>query len=129
MAIDALRGSRRHEFDDTADDRSSTVDSRPFGGTCSLANRADVSKLPRLGENHADSGRSVRSVLQRAGPWTRASCEPPLVLTPAAEPQSSVSPRPCASSAAWMMPSALGPTPCSWASSERGTPASSRSVV
>jgi hypothetical protein len=28
MAVSALRGSRRDEFDDTADDRLSTVDSR-----------------------------------------------------------------------------------------------------
>src|SRR6266566_5262789 len=27
MTVDALRGSRRHEFDDTADDRLSAVDS------------------------------------------------------------------------------------------------------
>ena len=31
MAVDALRGSRRHEFDDTAVDTPSTVDSRRLG--------------------------------------------------------------------------------------------------
>jgi len=49
------------EFMDKTMDRPSTVDSRRFGGTCSLAIRADVSKLPRLGESRADSGTSAQA--------------------------------------------------------------------
>ena len=57
IAVDALRGSRRHEFDDAADDRPSTVDGidpRPLPDRSRSS--SDKTRLIHLDLTHADMG-------------------------------------------------------------------------
>jgi hypothetical protein len=59
MAVDASRGSRRHEFDDTADDTPSTVDSQPRRGrSTSLGARTRSPWLAVTGRAYFSIGRS-----------------------------------------------------------------------